>query len=87
MAKKKVVAASVLSTEAFPTAGLALWLELPTVATSIPGPKVGEDCWNSSLDAHLEVVAASIQLEMMAGMSKSARLRETLPTISWVLDP
>jgi hypothetical protein len=63
---KKVTVVLVSSTEAFPTAGLALWLELPTVATSIPGPKVGEDCWNSSLDAHLEVVAASIYLEAVA---------------------
>jgi hypothetical protein len=47
MAKKKVVAAvaSVSSTEAFPTAGLALQLEVPTVAVaSIRGRKVGEEC-------------------------------------------
>jgi hypothetical protein len=25
----------------------------------IPGPKVGEECWNSSLDARLEAVVAS----------------------------
>jgi hypothetical protein len=51
--KKKVAttAASVLSTEAFPTAGLALELEVPTAAVaSIPGRKVGEECWNSGLD-------------------------------------
>jgi hypothetical protein len=44
VAKKKVVAAtaSVSSTEAFPTAGLALQLEVPTVAVaSIRGQKVG----------------------------------------------
>jgi hypothetical protein len=42
--KKKVTAtaASVLSTEAFPTAGLALELEVPTaVVVNIPGRKVG----------------------------------------------
>jgi hypothetical protein len=44
--KKKVIvaAASVSSTEAFPMAGLALQLEVPTAATtaSILGQKVGE---------------------------------------------
>jgi hypothetical protein len=47
VAKKKftAVVASVSSTEAFPTAGLALELEVPTVmTTSIPGQKVGEEC-------------------------------------------
>jgi hypothetical protein len=45
VAKKKVAAASESSTEAFPTAGLALQLEVPTtVAASIPGRKVGEEC-------------------------------------------
>jgi hypothetical protein len=40
--KKKVIAASVSSTEAFPTAGLALQLEVPTAAAaSILGQKVG----------------------------------------------
>jgi hypothetical protein len=41
--KKKVTMAvmSVSSTEAFPTAGLALQLEVPTVAAGIPSPKVG----------------------------------------------
>jgi hypothetical protein len=46
VAKKKVVAVltSLSSTEAFPTVGLALQLEVPTVAaTSIPGRKVGEE--------------------------------------------
>jgi hypothetical protein len=47
---KKVVAASVLSMEAFPMPRLALQLEEPTVAAaSIPGWKV-EECWNSGLD-------------------------------------
>jgi hypothetical protein len=53
VAKKKaaMAAASVLSTEAFPTAGLALQLEVPmAVAASIPDRKVGEECYNSSLD-------------------------------------
>jgi hypothetical protein len=46
MARKKVimVAVSVSSTKAFPTAGLALQLEVPTVAASIPDPKVREEC-------------------------------------------
>jgi hypothetical protein len=63
MVKKKVaaVAASVSSTEAFPTAEPALQLEMPTVAaTSIPSRKVGEECGNSSLDSQPEAVAASI---------------------------
>jgi hypothetical protein len=43
--KKKVDAASVSSTEAFTTAGLALQLEVPTAVTaSIPDRKVGEEC-------------------------------------------
>jgi hypothetical protein len=47
VAKKKVAAvvASVLSTEAFPTAGIALQLEVLTAAmASIPSRKVGEEC-------------------------------------------
>jgi hypothetical protein len=61
--KKKVVAttASVSSMEAFPTAGLTLHLEVPmAAAASILYRKVGEECWNSSLDGRLEAVAASI---------------------------
>jgi hypothetical protein len=45
--KKKVATAvaSLMSTEAFPTTGLALQLEVPTaVVASIPGWKVGEEC-------------------------------------------
>jgi hypothetical protein len=45
--KKKVIAAaaSVLSTEAFLTVGLALQLKVPTVkAASIPSQKVGKEC-------------------------------------------
>jgi hypothetical protein len=45
--KKKVTAAaaSVSSTEAFPTVRLALQLEVPmAAATSICGRKVGEEC-------------------------------------------
>jgi hypothetical protein len=71
---------------------------VPTaVATSIPGQKVGEEWWNSDLDdrleavaasIHLKVVAASIQLEAAAvATSEAARLWETLPTASRVLDP
>jgi hypothetical protein len=44
VAKKKVDVASVLSTEAIPTAGLALQLEVPMATASIPGPKMGEEC-------------------------------------------
>jgi hypothetical protein len=42
--KKKVVTVLVSSKKAFLMAGLALQLEVPTVVTSIPGPKVGEEC-------------------------------------------
>jgi hypothetical protein len=84
--KKKVDAASVSSMEAFPMVGLALQVEVPTAVASIPGPKVGEECWNSGLDARLEMVAANIHLEAVAAMSKSVRLWETLPTTSQVLD-
>jgi hypothetical protein len=88
--KKKVTVAAVSlsSTEAFPTTGLALQLEVPTAASSIPGQKVGEEYWNSGLDGWLEAVAASIQLEaVVVATSKAARLRETLPTASQVLVP
>jgi hypothetical protein len=42
---KKVAATAtpVSSKEAFPTVGLALQLEVPMIATSIPGLKVGEE--------------------------------------------
>jgi hypothetical protein len=57
-------------------------------AASILGPKVGEECWNSGLDGRLEVVAASIQLEVaVTATSKATWLRETLPMASLVLDP
>jgi hypothetical protein len=83
VAKKKVVAAaeSVSSTEALPMAGLALELEEPTaVVASIPGRKVGEECWNSYLDGRLEVVAANIQLEAaVAATSKAAWLQVVGP--------
>jgi hypothetical protein len=77
---------SVSSTEAFPTAGLALELEESTVeAASIPGQKVGEECWNSG---RLEAVAASIQLGVaVVATSEVGQLRETLPTASWVVGP
>jgi hypothetical protein len=100
VAKKKVgvAVASVSSTEAFPTTGLALQLEVPTVvAASILGRKVGEECWNSSLDGRLEAVVASIHLKAVVAniqleaavvaTSEAARLRETLSTASWVLGP
>jgi hypothetical protein len=61
---------------AFPTTGLTLQLEVPTVAAaSIPSRKVGEECWNSGLDGRLEAMAASIQLEaVVAATSEAARL-------------
>jgi hypothetical protein len=98
--KKKVAAAvtavSVSSTEAFPTVGPTLQLEVPTVAvSSIPGWKVGEECWNSRLDGWLEVVVASIHLKAVkasiqleasvAATSEAAQLWVTLPTASQVL--
>jgi hypothetical protein len=62
--KKKVVAAaaSVSSTEAFSITELALHLEVPTEATSIPSLQVGEEYWNSSLNGRLEMVVACIKL-------------------------
>jgi hypothetical protein len=51
VAKKKVIATSVSSMEVFPTAGLALQLEVPTAVAIIPDPKVGEESWNYGLDA------------------------------------
>jgi hypothetical protein len=57
VAKKKVVAVSVSSMEAFPTVGLALQLEVPTAVASIPEPKVGEECRNSGLNGRLKAVA------------------------------
>jgi hypothetical protein len=37
---------------------------------------------------HLKVAAASIQLEaVVAAMSETPQLRETIPTVSWVLGP
>jgi hypothetical protein len=44
VAKKKVVVASVSSTEAFCTVGFALQLEVPMARTSFPGLKVREEC-------------------------------------------
>jgi hypothetical protein len=98
--KKNVAAAvmSVSSTEAFPMVGLALQLEVPTVAASIYGLKVGKECRNSDLYDRLEAVAASIHLKALAAnymqveapvaaTSKATWLRETLSTTSWVLDP
>jgi hypothetical protein len=64
--KVAVAVASVSSTEAIPTVGLALQLEVPTAATaSIPDRKV-EECWNSGLDGQLEAVVASIHLKSVA---------------------
>jgi hypothetical protein len=66
--KKKVTMTSVSSTKVFPTTGLALQVEVPMVAASIPGPKVGEEYGNSDLDAD------NIQLEAVVVTSKSTRL-------------
>jgi hypothetical protein len=83
--KKKVptVAASVSSTKAFPTAGLALQPEVPiVVVASIPGRKV-EECWNYDLESRLGVVVARIQLEVaVAATLEASWLQETLPTAS-----
>jgi hypothetical protein len=88
VAKKKVAMTSVSSTEAFLMMGLALQLEVPMAEVSILVPIVGEECWNSGLDAQLEVAAASFQLEaVVAATSKSSWLWETLSTASRVLDP
>jgi ribosome-binding ATPase YchF (GTP1/OBG family) len=98
--KKKVIAAAALvsSTEAFSTVGLALQLEVPTVAAAnIPDQKVGEECWNSDLDGRLETIATSVHLKVVAACihleaevattSEATRLRETLPTTSQVFGP
>jgi hypothetical protein len=95
--KKKVITAAALvsSTEAFSTVGLALQLEVPTVAaTNIPDQKVGEECWNSDLDGRLETMATSVLLKVVAACihleaevattSEATRLWETLPTTSQV---
>jgi hypothetical protein len=73
--KKKVAAAamSVSFTEAFTTVGLALQLEVPTVAAGIPDPKVGKKCWNSGLDGRLEAVVANIHLEAVGSVSSMRR--------------
>jgi hypothetical protein len=67
------------------------------VVASIPGWKVGEECWNSGLDGRLETVAASMHLKTMVASIQlvaamvatleAARLWETLPTASRVLGP
>jgi hypothetical protein len=98
--KKKVSAtvALVSSMEAFPMVRLALELEVPTaVVASIPGRKLGDECWNSGLDGQLEVVVASIHLKALAASiqlevavvatSVAARLRKTIPTTSRVVGP
>jgi hypothetical protein len=75
---------------------LALQLGVPMAAVaSIPSRKVGEECWNSSLDGLLEAVPTSIQMEAvvanihlevaMAARSEAAHLQETLPMASWVV--
>jgi hypothetical protein len=78
--KKNVAmaAVSVSSMEAFPMAGLALQLEVPTMAASIPVWKVGEEYWNFGLDGRLQAVAATLE---------AAWLQETFPTASRMFDP
>jgi hypothetical protein len=44
---------------------LALHVEVPMVMTSFPSLKVGEEYWNSVLDAWLEAVAVNIYLEVV----------------------
>jgi hypothetical protein len=57
-------------------------------AASVPGRKVGLECWNSGLDGRLEAVAASIHLEAVVVTTLvAARLREILPMASRVLGP
>jgi hypothetical protein len=95
--KKNVSMMSVSSTEAFPTMWLALQLEMPTTADSIPDPKMGGVCWNSGPDTRLDVVASSIHLlavlasiqlvVVVVAASKFAQLQEILPKASRVLDP
>jgi hypothetical protein len=86
--KTAIAVASMSSNEAFPTVGLALQLKVPTMVTSIPGTKVGEECYKSGLDGRVETVVASIHLEVVAvAMSKPSWLQETLPTTSRVLAP
>jgi hypothetical protein len=90
VAKKNVIAAvaSVSNTKAFPTVGLVLQLEVPTVVVaSIHSRKVGEECWSSGLDGRLEAVAAIIHLEAAMTTSEVARLWETVPTTSQVVGP
>jgi hypothetical protein len=100
LAKKNATTAtaSVSSTEAFPTAGLALQLEMPTAAAdSIPDRKMGKECWNSGLEGWLEAMAASIQLQVVAASiqlevvvaatSEAAWVWDTLPMASGVLNP
>jgi hypothetical protein len=100
VAKTKVATAAALvsSTEAFPTMGLALQLEVPTAAAdSICGHMVGKECWNSGLDGQLEAMAANIHLKAVmasihlevaiAAMSEATRLQETLPTASRAVGP
>jgi hypothetical protein len=61
--------------EAFPTAWLALQVVVPTVAASIPGPSVGEECWNTALGSRVEAMVTSMHLEVVAATSKSAWLQ------------
>jgi hypothetical protein len=81
--KKKIVAAA--STEAFPTAGLALQVEVSTAATSIPG--LNEGGGGGVLELWLGCPIGGGDGQYPAATSKSERLRETLPTASRVLDP
>jgi hypothetical protein len=44
VAKKKVIVASVASTETFSTVGPTIQFEVPTTVASIPGLKMGKEC-------------------------------------------
>jgi hypothetical protein len=72
MAKMKVDAVLVSSTKAFLTTGPALQVEVPMEAASIPDPNVREECWNSSLNAWLEVEEASILEVVVARIQPDA---------------
>jgi hypothetical protein len=79
--------AAVPSTGAFPRAGLALQVSVPTTS-------VGEECKNSNLEAigarnqeNEAAGAAKIQLEVVAATSEVARLLEILPMASQVFGP
>jgi hypothetical protein len=81
--------AVVSSTEAFPTAGLALQVELPTASAKARSPHLEAasvvECSSSGVEVagtrslyHEAAVAASIQPEASVATSKAAQLLEIL---------